>query len=213
MAQIDAPYQYRKALLQRQAQPSEIASTPDLAEVAAAHAAGRSQTEAEAENFTRDAAQNQKALAEKDRQFLSQMSLDREKLDTWGRQNSWATAIAVANLGLSALSIPAAMKTTERQQAHETRMEGIAGRNVTAVEEGNRLMAAQQKALDEEREMRRINNPAFVGEAGATTGGGVGGVGVYAPVEVSTPAGEARPDDLATIMRRKLTAAGASLID
>lgn len=198
MAQIDAPYQYRKAMLQRQAQPSEVASTPDLAEVAAAHAAARSQTEAEAENFTRDTAHNQRVLAEKDREFLSRLSLDRERLDTWGKQNQWATAIAVANLGLSALSIPAAMKTAEGQKAHETRMEGIAGRNVAAVEEGNRLEAGRQKAWNEEQDLRRI----YGGEEPAIEGW-------RAPVEIPAVAGEPQPNDLAAFMRRKLTAEGS----
>jgi hypothetical protein len=58
-------------------------------------------------------------LSESDREFQSRINLDRERLDSWATQNNWATAIAVANLGLEALTIPGRLKAEKKRETQE----------------------------------------------------------------------------------------------
>jgi hypothetical protein len=67
--------------------------------------------------------------------------MDRQMLDTWAEQNKWATNIAIANLGVQALGIPAQMKTLEKKEASE---KAIAARMNEAVDL-RKLAAAEEK--------------------------------------------------------------------
>jgi len=58
-------------------------------------------------------------LSESDREFQAKRKLDMERLDSWAEQNSWTTAIAAANLGLEAFTIPGRLKAERKREAME----------------------------------------------------------------------------------------------
>ena len=133
MANVEHPVNYRRAVLREMAAPSSVRATPNITDITQQHAAAQGQIAAVGEA-------SKDKLAEQDRQFSAKLAMDREMLDTWGEQNKWATAIAVANLGVQALGIPAQAKTLERQEGIlreivKERQKPIAATN-TAVDEG-----------------------------------------------------------------------------
>lgn len=145
MANVEHPVNYRRAVLREMAKPSSLAATPNITDITQQHAAAQGQIAAVSEA-------SKDKLAEQDRQFMAKLTMDREMLDTWGEQNKWATAIAVANLGVQALGIPAQAKTLERQENilkgfADERLKQIAMTN-EATEAGK---AAVKKAAAEEK--------------------------------------------------------------
>ncbi|MCX5819734.1 MAG: hypothetical protein NT047_07470, partial [Deltaproteobacteria bacterium] len=119
---------YRRAILHEQAAPSSVAAVPNLADITQQYAAAQGRIAAQSQALKSDVDFSEKKLAEQgrqfttkltenDRQFAAKLDMDRKMLDTWGEQNKWATAIAIANLGLQGLAIPAQSKTREKQDA------------------------------------------------------------------------------------------------
>lgn len=146
MAQnMESTYALRKAALARMAQPSSVAAVPNLGEIAGEYAAARGRVAAEASGHARDVAFAEKSMAEKNRQFFAGLDLDREQLDSWAKQNRWATAIAVANLGIQALTIPAALRQEEKQEAATQRIIDTQNKQVNLVT----AALAAQKTRDE----------------------------------------------------------------
>lgn len=119
MANVEHPYDYRRAVLNAQAAPSSVAAVPNLVDITREYAAAQGKIAAQSQAVKSDIAFAEKKLTEQDRQFTAKLDRDREMLDTWAEQNKWATAIAVANLGVQALGIPAQAKTLEKREAAE----------------------------------------------------------------------------------------------
>ena len=85
-------------------------------------------------------------LTEQDRQFQDKLDMDRKMLDTWATQNRWATTIAIANLGIQGLAIPAQIKKQDRQDAILQEIVASGKRNVANVTATyNDRIAAQTK--------------------------------------------------------------------
>ena len=148
MPSVEHPYDYRRAQLHELAAPSSVAATPNLTDIAQQHAAAKGAIAAKSQALKADLDLGEKRLAEQDRQFTAKLDLDRQQLDTWADQNKWATALAVANLGISGLSIPVAMKTVEKQDAHNLRMETKQDDQLRAITEGNAAREARQTKAD-----------------------------------------------------------------
>lgn len=117
MANVEHPYDYRRAVLAEQAKAGAGGGMPNLADITQQHVAAQGATAVKGQAVASDLAFGEKKLTEQNRQFTAKLDMDREMLDTWAEQNKWATAIAVGNLGVQALGIPAQAKTLERQEA------------------------------------------------------------------------------------------------
>lgn len=128
MANVEHPYDYRRAILHEQAAPSSVAAVPNLADITQQYAAAQGRIAAQSQALKSDVGFSEKKLSEQsrqfttkltesDRQFTTKLDMDRQMLENWGKQNKWATAIAIANLGLQGLAIPAQAKTREKQDA------------------------------------------------------------------------------------------------
>jgi len=149
---MESTYALRKAALAKMAEPSSVAAVPDLAEVAGEHAAAKGKAAAESAGHERDLAFGAKSRAEKNRQFFSSLALDRERLDDWADQNRWATGIAIANLGIQALAIPAALRQEEKQEKMISSILAERGKQTAAATAANEARAAtQEKAFGELR--------------------------------------------------------------
>ena len=157
MANVDAPYNYQKAILRSIAAKNAGAAAPSIEEVTAEHAAAAARTDAADADLSRDVAYAEKALALKGREADAKFDLDRQMLETWGEQNKWATSIAIANLGISALAIPASLRTAEKQENHQKRLATIAESHVAALEEANRIEARRQKDFDDQQGYKKYN--------------------------------------------------------
>ena len=173
-ANVEHPYNYRKAVLHELAKPSSEAATPNLADITAQHAAGQGRIAVEDQALKSDTAFAEKKLAENNRQFLTKLDMDRQMLDTWGEQNKWATAIAVANLGIQAMGIPANRRQEEKQDAFlkdykaDTNkrigmMETSAERQTAAILKQNAEQAARHDAV-----MDIANARSLVGDPEST---------------------------------------------
>jgi hypothetical protein len=167
---ITTPYAYRKAILEKEAEPAHLAATPNLSDVATQYASAQGSTQAAAAELTRDTAFSRDAMAEKGRQvqtrlaetgrqatgklteehrqYLARLDDDRKFLDTWAEQNQWATRFAVANLGIQALGIPAAKRTIAKQEAHEANLADLARRSVSAQEQA--ILDAKERRQQED---------------------------------------------------------------
>lgn len=124
MASIENPYNYRRAVLAENAGAAAMGATPNLREITSQFAGAQGKIAAEDKALAADVAFGDKKLAEQNRQFLAKMDTDRQMLDTWAEQNKWATGIAVANLGVQALGIPANRKTLEKTEAAAAEQKG-----------------------------------------------------------------------------------------
>jgi hypothetical protein len=173
MANVENDYNFRRAVLQRLAAANAGAASGDVSDIAQEHAAAAGRTAAEAESLASDVALGErrlalgeKQLAEGEREFQTKLSTDRQILDAWGDQNRWATAIAVANLGVQALSIPAAIRTADKQDAL---LKGIAderGKQVSATIAGNKTIAEQMGEFETSQSLRKVygaEEPAIEG--------------------------------------------------
>lgn len=112
-----ADYRYHKALLHELAKPGTAGTPAGLDDVTLQHVATQGRKESAAQKLASDVDYMETARTERGRQFNTRLAADRKMLDTWADQNRWATAIALGNLGISALSIPADMRTAEKAEA------------------------------------------------------------------------------------------------
>jgi hypothetical protein len=165
MANVEHPYDYRRAVLSAEAAPSSVAATPNLADLTQQYAAARGKITAQSQALKSDVDFSEKKLAEQgrqfatkitenDRQFMTKLDMDRKMLDTWADQNRWATAIAIANLGLQGLAIPAQTKRQDQQDAILREIAAGGKRNVDTVNAtyAERISAQQQINADRETE-------------------------------------------------------------
>jgi hypothetical protein len=177
MANVEHPYDYRRAVLSAQAAPSSVAAVPNLVDITREHAAAQGKIAAQSQAVKSDIAFGEKKLTEQDRQFTAKLgfdqqrfadklALDREMLDTWGEQNKWATAIAVANLGVQALGIPAQAKTLEKREAAEKEIMALTKEGITLREAANiKAEAAAEQLRQDQKEQHRLTMDAINGNS------------------------------------------------
>lgn len=163
MANVEHPYDYRRAVLAEQAKAGAGGGMPNLADITQQHVSAQGATAVKSLALESDLAFGEKKLTEQNRQFTAKLDMDREMLDTWAEQNKWATAIAVANLGVQALGIPAQAKTLERTEAAMTEQKGQWQKMYTLQDAANTRAAAEAEQRRLDQASQHVENMAVIG--------------------------------------------------
>lgn len=143
---IANPVAYQKAMLAEQAKANAQGATPNLAAIAGEYAAARGKSEADTMKFQSDVKFNEAKLKEADREFQAKLALDREMLDTFKKNNEWATGLAVLNLGVKGLQIPANAQTLAKQDKFQTDQQANWEKGYQLQVDANALQAVKDAA-------------------------------------------------------------------
>jgi hypothetical protein len=116
MAAIASDYLLKKNILQEIAKAAATGGNPDISTPVVEQGVAQGQANTQARAFSGRMEAEKNKMAEQNRQFNEKLAMTRDYLDTWKKNNQWATAIGAGNVLTAAGS---AYVQSEKQNARE----------------------------------------------------------------------------------------------